>query len=140
LDLSKVENVLKKDVEDMTDIEAWAVFFKYVTDEDKQEILNKILERREAVKMAKNILMQVSADEEARAYYESELIFELDQRGRFRVAKEEGIAEGITKGKAEAQIEIAKKMLLKNKSIDEIMEFTGLTEEEIRKIQDTLRK
>jgi len=93
LDLSKLGDILDKSVDEMTNVEMWAIFFKYVTDESKQDILNQILERKEGVKMARNILIEVSKDEEARAYYESELIFELDQRGRINQAKREGMAE-----------------------------------------------
>ena len=39
--------------------------------------------------MTTNGLLNVSKDEATRAYYESELIFELDQRGKIRKAVEE---------------------------------------------------
>jgi len=42
------------------------------------------------------------------------------------------------KGEHKKAVETAKKMLLKNKPIDEIIEFTGLTEKEIKEIQKTL--
>ena len=42
------------------------------------------------------------------------------------------------KGKKEKAIEMAKKMLLKNKPIDEIIEFTELKEKEIREIEKTI--
>ena len=51
---------------------------------------------------------------------------------------EEGLAkgrkEGIEQGQKESQIKIAKKMLHKGKSIEEIIEFTELTREEIEKL------
>ncbi|MCL2096051.1 MAG: Rpn family recombination-promoting nuclease/putative transposase [Oscillospiraceae bacterium] len=103
LDLSKLGDILDKSVDEMTNVEMWAIFFKYVTDESKQDILNEILERKEGVKMARNILIEVSKDEEARAYYESELIFELDQRGKINQAKREG--------REEVKIELAKNLL-----------------------------
>ena len=50
----------------------------------------------------------------------------------------EGLAEGRAEGKAEGErktkIEMAKKMLAKGKPLDEIMEFTELTKEEIENI------
>jgi predicted transposase/invertase (TIGR01784 family) len=46
--------------------------------------------------------------------------------------------EGEQIGKKENAIETAKKMLLKNKPMDEIIEFTGLTEKEIRDIEKTI--
>jgi len=94
LDLSNIASVLTKNVDEMTSVEMWVIFFKYVTDNSKKEILNKILEREAGIKMAKNILNAVSKDEEARAYYESELIFELDQRGRMNQAMRQGKEEG----------------------------------------------
>ena len=41
-------------------------------------------------------------------------------------------------GKMEEKKEIAEKMLLKNKPISEIMEFTELTEKQIREIEKTI--
>jgi len=38
-------------------------------------------------------------------------------------------------GEKTAKIEIAKKMLLKNKFVNEIIEFTGLTKKEIEKLK-----
>ena len=55
-------------------------------------------------------------------------------------ARDEGLAigkeEGIEEGRREQQIEMAKKMLEKNKPIEEIMEFTELTKEEIENIDN----
>ena len=52
--------------------------------------------------------------------------------------RETGLAEGRAEGKAEGErktkIEMAKKMLAKGKPLDEIMEFTELTKEEIENI------
>ena len=42
---------------------------------------------------------------------------------------------GIEEGAKEKQIEIAKKMIKKGMSIDEIMELTNLSEEEIEKLK-----
>jgi flagellar biosynthesis/type III secretory pathway protein FliH len=58
--------------------------------------------------MATNILLKVSADEVARAEYESQLIFEADQRGRIRQAKDEGREEGREEAKKEYENEIKK--------------------------------
>ena len=47
-----------------------------------------------------------------------------------------GISNGIIAGKKEMLIEIIKKMLFKNMRIEEICEITGLTKEEIEKINN----
>ena len=99
LDLTKIESVLEKTVDKMTNLEMWAVFLKYVTDDSKKDILNQIVDREAGVKMANEVLIEVSRDEETRAYYESELIFQLDQNGKIAQAVKE----------AEAKFEIQKK-------------------------------
>ena len=48
------------------------------------------------------------------------------------------IAEG--RGEKAGKIKIAEKMLAKNKPIEEIIEFTELTEEEIKKLQKENKK
>ena len=48
----------------------------------------------------------------------------------------EGVKEGMKKGEIKKAVETAKKMILRNKLIDEIIEFTGLTEKEILKIKN----
>ena len=120
LDLSKIDGVLQKKVEEMTNVEKWAVFFKYASDDSKCSILNEILEKERGIKMASNILLQVSKDEEARAYYESELRFELDHNSRMNYAKIEG------------KIEVAIRMAKRGTPIQHIIEDTGLSEETIR--------
>lgn len=47
-----------------------------------------------------------------------------------------GLSEGMSKGKRENSIEIARKMLNKDRPIEEISEITGLTKEEILKLKD----
>lgn len=47
----------------------------------------------------------------------------------------EGLAEGQAKGKAEGKTEIATNLLKKDYSIEEIVEITGLTKEEIEKLR-----
>ena len=49
--------------------------------------------------------------------------------------KAEGLAEGQAKGKAEGKTEIATNLLKKDYSIEEIVEITGLTKEEIEKLR-----
>lgn len=63
--------------------------------------------------MSKNILNEVSKDEEARAYYESQLIYELDQQGKINHAKKEG------------KLEVALNLLKIGMPILQISEVTG---------------
>jgi predicted transposase/invertase (TIGR01784 family) len=49
-------------------------------------------------------------------------------------AYEKGMTKGIAKGEKASNRKMAKKMKAKNKPIEEIMEFTELTKEEIEKL------
>jgi predicted transposase/invertase (TIGR01784 family) len=53
------------------------------------------------------------------------------EKNALRCAEEKGLAEGLLEGKIKEKIAIAKKMLSKNKSIEEIIEMTELTSEEV---------
>ena len=52
------------------------------------------------------------------------------------IATNKGIEQGLEQGKAERNIEIAKKLLAKNSSIEEIMELTELSEKEIMQLKE----
>ena len=59
-------------------------------------------------------------------YYDLEEKHKEDNEGSYEL--------GVERGSKQEKIEIAKKMLEKNKAVEEIMEFTGLTEEEIKNL------
>ena len=60
---------------------------------------------------------------------------EQDVINQLYYAKEEGLAEGREEGKEEKSLEIVKKMLEANSSIDFICQMTGLSEEEVLKLK-----
>ena len=53
---------------------------------------------------------------------------------------EQGLAQGLEQGRNQRNREIAKKMLLKNKPIEEITEFTELSEADVLAIKADLDK
>jgi len=110
LELSKIKKLLNKPVDELSDIEMWMLFFRYVTDKSKRELLNKILEKKEGIGMAAQILKEMSMSEQERMIYEAELIYELDQRSAKRAVA----------------IGIARKFKERNVPFDVIAESTGL--------------
>ena len=70
---------------------------------------------------------QLTADERVRMIVEDKEKAWKDRQAEIKYAMEEG--------KHNREIEIAKKMLLKNKNIEEIIDFTDLTKEEIEKLR-----
>jgi len=94
------------------------------------------------LKKAISVLSVMNFTPEEREAYEDHLkwlrieantIRNYEQRGEVR-GRAEGRAEGKAEGEKEKAMFIAKKMLSRNKSIEEIMEFTELNAEEIKSL------
>ena len=58
----------------------------------------------------------------------------------FTTLKEKGKIEGRKEGAEESKIATAEKMILKDKPLAEIIEFSGLTEKKIRQLAKKLSK
>jgi predicted transposase/invertase (TIGR01784 family) len=119
LELSKIEKLLSKPVEELTDIECWLLFFRYITDKSKRVYLNKVLEKEEGVNMAAQILQTISKEERERLEYESQLIDELDRRSAERSAERK------------MQFSIAKNLKLINLPYEVIAKTTGISVDEL---------
>ena len=95
------------------------------SDEHKQRIIEL---REKAIRDERAIYLQGIEDGEERGKIEGRL-----------EGKIEGKIEGKLEGAKEKQIEIAKNMLKENISIEVIFKITGLTKEEIEKLQKMLK-
>jgi predicted transposase/invertase (TIGR01784 family) len=93
IELSKLDEIVEKTIDEMTISERWAVFLQYLTNRDKRDKINKILETEDGIAMAGQILMTVSKDEIERARLESEFKYQLDLQSNLISAKREGIQE-----------------------------------------------
>lgn len=147
VELSKLQDVLTKPVEEMTDLEKWAIFFRYANIPKYRSVVNHVIESKEALDMASELLMSVSQDEHERALFRSRRMAETDRmsdlatvedRGRRR-GRQEGIGigrkEGVGIGRQERDIEIAKAMLADGEPIEKIMRYTLLAKSEIEKLR-----
>ena len=105
----------------------------------------------ENLKKALHVLDVLNFSEEERELYEDHLKWLRIEANTLKKATEKALAEGISIGKQEGisigeargiekgetkkAVEIAKAMLTKNKPMEEIVEFTGLTVKEIEKLK-----
>ena len=93
------------------------------------------MDRKEGIKMATDVLYEISQDEKARIQYENELIYELDVRSRISEGREEGREEGIAIGLNTAlQIFDALKVQI---PVEEIAVRHNLPIKEIERIKST---
>lgn len=126
---------------DMNDkIDQWICF---IDDSNKEAV--KMAEKNNAVlKKARKELNYLTGDAAVRRMAELREKWEMDEiavkKNAERIGKEEGRIEGRIEGNVEGRMaekkETAKKLLLKNMKIEEIIEITGLTEEEIKEIKN----
>lgn len=121
----EIPKFIKKDPEAKTKLEKW--LWLLAGREDKLEMAKK---KDEDIKKAMDIIEEMSMDEKEWDLCRAREIAILDYNTGILEAKEEGEEQGERK----KQLEIAKKMLERNKTIEEIMDITELTKEEIEKL------
>ena len=101
------------------------------TDRGKIEMAKK---KKKKIKSALDEMTYLTGDEEVQRLAELHEKWEMDWNSSMNRARKEGMEKGITKGIKQNQKETAIKMLQKGINIKTIMELTGLTEEEIKKL------
>jgi len=125
-----------------TTLERWITFLNKAHEYSKDNLPNELA--TEEIKKAMEELEVMYFNETEQEHYESQQRRYLDEislvkqkereqeqeERKIQNAKNEGIAEGMEKGMER----VAKQMKLKGKSIDEIIEFTGLTKDQIDKL------
>ena len=117
----EIPKFVKKNPEANTKLEQW--LWLIAGREEKLEMAKK---ENEEIRKAMDIIDEMSMDEKEWELYQSRKMAIMDYNT--------GIYEATEKGKRQSKIEIAKKLLNKKMSIEEIEEITGLTKEEIEKL------
>ena len=102
--------------------------------------VDEIMKENKEIKEAEVTLRELSEDEENQRIAELREKHMLDTQDIYETGLDEGYKRGEKAGKIEGsneeKIKIAKKLLDKNMSIEQIIEVTELTKEEISKIQN----
>ena len=82
--------------------------------------------------------MFANMTQEQQDRYFREFMYEMDQKSRMRTAREDGIAEGkaegLTEGEARGRADTARAMKARNYPIQDIMDITGLTQDQISEL------
>jgi predicted transposase/invertase (TIGR01784 family) len=126
VELSKLGDIIRKSVDDMTDLEKWALFFQYANIPEYRETVNRVIQSKEALQMAGNLLMSVSKDERERAVYRSRRMYQTDMQSNIATAEDRGRKEGA--------FAIARNLLRMNMPLDQIVTATDLTREEVENL------
>ena len=129
VELSKLNEVLKKPVDEMTDMERFAVFLRYAENLEYRDVVNRVIESKEGLAVAGEVLMNISKDERERAIFRSRRIALADQESN-RITL-------VRSARKEEALSIAQNLLRKHLSIEDIADATGLTNAEIEKLHGT---
>ena len=125
IELPKCERYISKN----KDLNAWVNFIRKPEDLNMKNIDN------EAVKKAKKVLDEISADEREQELEFQRLMYEMDNKAIEAAGYDRGLEDGIQRGIQQGVIEIAKNMLSQNTDIEFIIRCTGLTKEEIESLK-----
>ena len=104
---------------DSSELWYWMKFIK----SDDGEVLDMIAERSPQMKKAVGVLKELSADERTRMLYEE------------REKARRDIASRMSGARREGHFDVARKLLKRNRPIEEIIEDTGLTSVEIENLK-----
>ena len=139
VELSKLAGILKKPVELMTDMERISVFLRYAGNPDYREVVNRVIESKEGLAVAGEVLLSISNDEREKAIFRNRRIALADLESNrataelnMRNAREKGLAEG----RMEGLLTVAKNLLRSGDSVDKVVFATGLTHTEVENLRD----
>jgi predicted transposase/invertase (TIGR01784 family) len=105
--------------DDSTDLWSWMKFIK----SDDEEVLEMLAQRNQTMRKAVGVLKELSADERTRMIFEKQEMARMDFESRMDGAIHE------------ERVVFARRLLKRNRPLDEIMEDTGLTRKEIEEIE-----
>ncbi len=136
----EVPKFQKKPVSDMTSVERWLAYFS-----NKLELkeMEELAMNEAAIQTALDAAAVFMQNKQERLNYLNRemaiMDYESDKDAWIDAGRAEGLAEGRVEGEKNADRRTAKRMLAKNKSIDEILELVDLTREEIEEIAHDIR-
>ena len=142
IELSK----FKRELSDITNVvDTWVYFFKYARNQQVGEV--EIPAQFTSLAKAYKKLSVLSLSPEEKRAYDKEIDIMRREHDRLQTAIEdgleegrklgfqEGVQQGIEQGKQEGHLEVAQKLLASGMSLQEVANFTGLTVEQLKKIQ-----
>jgi len=145
IELSKIDKILEKSVNELSPIEMWSIFLRYANIPEFRNNVNEVIKAREVMSVATELLTSISQDEKEKAIFRSRKMFQSDLESNILTAEERGEERGIAIGEArgiaigeakhKASInKIAQDMKKNNISIAPIASITGLSAEAIEKL------
>ena len=141
VELSKLQEIMRKSVNEMTDLEKWAVFFQYAGEPTYRETVNKVIASKEELQMAGELLMSISQDERERAVFRSRRMYQTDLQSDLATAEDRGERRGRAEGRTEGLLASIRSLMANTGwSLEKAMEILGVPEMDRPKYADLLQK
>ena len=139
VELSKLHEIMQKSVNDMTDLEKWAVFFQYASEPTYRNTVNEVIASKEVLQMAGNLLMSISQDERERAVFRSRRMYQTDLQSDLATAEDRGERRGRMEGRAEGVLSALQNLMdSMNLTIDQAMTALKIPESDRPKYRSQL--
>ena len=100
----------------------------------REKELEGLIEKNMELKPVGEKIIEISRDEELQGIYDRQEHERMVRNSIMATKLEDSYYKGVNKGIKEEKKENAKKMKLKNISIEDIIDITGLSKEEIEKL------
>ncbi|GHV52354.1 hypothetical protein FACS1894216_08320 [Synergistales bacterium] len=124
IELSKLSGLLSKAPHDMSPLEMRSVFLAFADKPERCEIVNGVISAKEEIKLASELLLNISQDENERAHFRSRRMLQMDH--------EHDMIARYNKG----QSDMARNLLKAGVSPDIIASSSGLSINEILALRD----
>ena len=98
IELSKLNELLEKPVNEMTSLEMWSLFLRYADIPKYRYKVNEVIKAREVMGVATELLTTISQDERERAIFRSRRMYITDWESNIRTAELRGEERGIVIG------------------------------------------
>ena len=127
VELSKLDALLNKPVNELAAWEKWLLFLRYAADPDRRGKVNEVIQSEKPLGSAGELLVNLSRDENERVRFLSKKKFLTDLQTDLATAEDRGEMKG--------RIEIAKNLFKTNLTLFQISDATGLSIEEVRELR-----
>ena len=137
LELSKLQKIMEKPVEDMTDLEKWTVFFQYAGEPTHREMVNEVIASKGVLQMARDFLMSINQDERERAVFRRHRMYQTDLESDLATAED----RGARRGRAEAALSLIRNLMdCMSLSLEQAMAVLKIPESEHPRYWELLEK
>lgn len=140
IELPKIGGVLKKQPEDLSEIEFWAMLIMSYEEPRVWDLLTALTARQEEMNMAQALLNTMSSDQQE---WENQIGYERfirdcisRENNAYRKGEKQGIQQGLAQGAAQKAMETAENFLKEGISTEIIARCTGLPLEQVKEIAE----